>query len=94
MPLVTLLNKIQIKQNQIVRLDYLPEPYYGTRSLHNLERTVSEYNNSSRESLGKEKMAQNVGLRTFASVTNLLFELTREIRLMIFMSWDNWKHVL
>ena len=47
-----------------------------------------------RESLGKEKMAQNVGLRTFASVTNLLFELTREIRLMIFMSRDNWKHVL
>lgn len=31
-------------------------------------------------------MAQNVGLRTFASVTNLLFELTREIRLMIFVT--------
>jgi len=39
-------------------------------------------------------MDQNGGLRTFASVMNLLFELTREMRLMIFMSRDNWKYVL
>ena len=94
-------NKIQIKQNSKSRLPtrailWCRSWKWDSFSLQ-FERTVSEYNNSSRESLGKEKMDQNGGLRTFASLINLLFELTREIRLMIFMSrdnWDNWKYVL